>query len=158
MSSSRRCACALLSDPSVELRALRPEDRALMVGWFRAYELETLLAEDSAELVADAERRFDTILGEGLPCLLTHRGVPCATTGFNAQLPDRVQIGGVFTPPEARRRGYARAVVAGSLLDARERGVTRAILFTQETNLPAIAAYRAIGFERIGEFNLTLFR
>ena len=149
---------ALLSDPSVELRALRPDDREVMVGWFRAYELETLHTEDSPEVTAQAERRFDDYLEDGLRCLLTHRGVPCATSGFNSLLPERVQVGGVFTPPEARRRGYARAVVAGTLLDARERGVARAILFTQETNLPAIAAYRALGFERIGDFNLTLFR
>jgi len=149
---------ALLSDPSVELRALRPDDRELVVGWLRAYEIETLHAEDSEELGAQVQRRFEAKLADGLRCLLTHRGVACATTGFNAILPDRVQVGGVFTPPAARRRGYARAVVAGSLLDARERGVARAILFTQETNLAAITAYRALGFERIGDFNLTLFR
>ena len=39
--------------------------------------------------------------------------------GSPPRLPDAVQIGGVYTPPQLRGRGYARAVVAGSLLDAR---------------------------------------
>jgi RimJ/RimL family protein N-acetyltransferase len=42
--------------------------------------------------------------------------------------------------------------VAFSLVGARDEGVKRAILFTGEDNLPAIAAYRALGFERIGDF------
>jgi predicted GNAT family acetyltransferase len=76
--------------------------------------------------------------------------------GFNARLPDMVQVGGVYTPPEARGRGYARTAVALCLRAARERGVRRAILFTGEDNIPAIRAYRALGFERIGDFAIVL--
>ena len=64
--------------------------------------------------------------------------------------PDMVQVGGVWTPPQARSRGYARSAVALSLRAARERGVRRAILFTGDHNVPAIKAYRALGFERNG--------
>jgi uncharacterized protein len=149
---------ALLSEPEVELRAVTPADRDLLVAWFRAYDIEALFDSDSPELTAQAERRFEGYLADGLRCLLTHRGAPCATSGFNALVPDSVQVGGVYTPPPYRSRGYARAVVGGTLLDARERGVRRAILFTGEENVPAITAYRALGFERIGDFNITLFR
>ena len=64
----------------------------------------------------------------------------------------------MFTPPERRRRGYARSAVAASLAWCRARGVQRALLFTDDANLAAITAYRALGFERIGDFGLTLFR
>jgi hypothetical protein len=37
------------------------------------------------------------------------------------------------------------------------RGVSRAILFTQEEG-PARRAYEAIGFQRIGDYGLVLFR
>jgi predicted GNAT family acetyltransferase len=148
----------LLAEPGIERRGLRAEDRELLIAWNRAYEIEGLQAEDSAALNAQAERRFAHQLDQGLRCLLVHRGIPCATAAFNAWVPDSVQVGGVYTPPELRSRGYARAVVAGLLLDARERGVSRAILFTGDDNFAAIAAYRALGFERIGDFNITLFR
>jgi len=41
-----------------------------------------------------------------------------------------VQLGGIFTPPEHRGHGYARAAVAASLIAASQRGAFRAVLFT----------------------------
>jgi predicted GNAT family acetyltransferase len=73
----------------------------------------------------------------------------------NAVLPDAVQIGGVYTPPELRGRGHARAVVATSLTDARAAGATRAILFTPRPD--AAAAYRAVGFAPVGHYAVVLF-
>ncbi|AUX41188.1 GCN5 family acetyltransferase [Sorangium cellulosum] len=84
------------------------------------------------------------------------RGEPVSCTFFNARLPDMVQVGGVWTPPELRGRGHARAVVAGSLLSARGEGATRAILFTGAENRAAIAAYEALGFTLAGEYGLFL--
>ena len=69
-----------------------------------------------------------------------------------------MQVGGVWTPPETRGRGYARCVVAGSLLHARAQGVTRALLFTMESNVAAVRAYEALGFRRIGDYGLMLVR
>ncbi len=78
--------------------------------------------------------------------MLERGGEPVAYAAYNAALPTCVQIGGVWTPPLLRSRGYARAAVAGALLAARERGVPRSVLFTEEDNHPAKAAYRALGY------------
>jgi predicted GNAT family acetyltransferase len=61
----------------------------------------------------------------------------------------------VFTPQALRGRGYARAVVAGSLTEARSAAVARAVLFTPRPD--AVAAYRAVGFEQIGRYAVVLF-
>ena len=63
----------------------------------------------------------------------------------NARAADTVQVGGVWTSPELRGRGHARAVVAGALLVARSAGARRGVLFTGERNIPALRAYRALG-------------
>ncbi|HVE87216.1 MAG TPA: GNAT family N-acetyltransferase [Myxococcales bacterium] len=89
--------------------------------------------------------------------LLERGGEIVATSNFNARLPDTVQIGAVFTPPALRGRGYARAVVAGSLLHARAQGASRSVLFTEEEG-PARRAYEAIGYRKVGQFGLVLFR
>jgi uncharacterized protein len=69
-----------------------------------------------------------------------------------------VQIGGVWTPPALRGKGYGKSVVAGSLLAARSQGVKRAILFTGDNNQAAQAVYRGIGFLPTGEkYGLVLF-
>lgn len=72
-------------------------------------------------------------------CLIKEQQ-PVSYCIFNAQLPDIVQIGGVFTPLSARGNGYAKCVVAGSLLHARSIGVTQAILFTRKNNIAAQSA------------------
>jgi len=69
-------------------------------------------------------------------------------------LPDIVQLGGIYTPPEQRGRGYAKVSVAGSLLVAAQRGATRAVLFTK--NPSAVRSYEAVGFRRIGDYGLVL--
>jgi predicted GNAT family acetyltransferase len=83
-------------------------------------------------------------------------GAPVSLSAFNASLPDIVQLGGIYTPPELRGRGYARVAVAASLLAARERGAERAILFT--SNPSAARAYEALGFQRTGSYAVILFR
>ena len=78
-------------------------------------------------------------------------------TALNATVGGRIfQIGGVWTPPELRRRGHARRVVAGQIRALAERGYLQAILFTGQSNLPAQRAYEALGFERLGEYGLVL--
>jgi predicted GNAT family acetyltransferase len=71
-------------------------------------------------------------------------------------LPDIVQLGGIYTPPELRGRGYAKAAVDASLLAAIERGATRAVLFTN--NPSAARSYEAVGFRRLGDYGLVLLK
>jgi predicted GNAT family acetyltransferase len=78
-----------------------------------------------------------------------------AMVGFNARLPGIVQVGAVWTPPEHRRQGLARAAVALHLAEARAERVSRAILFT--SNPFAERAYRALGFREVGRFALLIF-
>jgi predicted GNAT family acetyltransferase len=84
-----------------------------------------------------------------------HNGKPVAQTGFNAVLPDSVQIGGVYTPPDLRSKGYGRLAVALHLDEVNAQGVQDAILFSVSEN--ASRAYRGIGFEQIGHYTLTIF-
>jgi len=77
-----------------------------------------------------------------------------AYSAFNAALPNIVQLGGIYTPPEFRGRGYARRAIAAQLLAARANGVTRSVLFTN--NASAVRCYEALGFRRIGEFSLVI--
>ena len=88
--------------------------------------------------------------------VLESAGAVVACSTFNARLPDCVQVGGVFVPPPLRSRGFARAVVAGSLRLARAEGATRAILFTDAANAAARTAYLSLGFRIIGDFGIVL--
>ena len=79
-------------------------------------------------------------------------------SGYNAKIAEAVQIGGVFTPPELRSKGYARALVAASLEAAHESGIGTGLLFTARDNIPAQRAYTALGFREIGDYRICAFR
>lgn len=144
-----------------ELRVRRPsaDDIPLLGAWRRAYHLEALHVPDDPDLEAQCRRDVEESSGRGVIFLVEPAagGPPLAMTGFNATLPDVVQVGGVYTPPELRGRGYARAAVAGSLLDARAAGVGRAILFTGDDNVAARQAYVGIGFRIVGDYAIVIW-
>jgi GNAT superfamily N-acetyltransferase len=145
-----------LANGAVTCRAPRPSERDLLCAWRHAYDREVLGADDSEEARKRAAGFLDWQIGENAAWVAVEDGVPVSLSAFNASLPDIVQLGGIYTPPELRGRGYAKVVVAGSLLAARARGVSRAVLFTQ--NPSAERSYQGVGFERQGDYGLVLLR
>ena len=146
-----------LQDGAVRCRRSTPADLPMLTAWRVDYCVEALGQTAGDKLRARCREDIEQTHEDGRLWLLhDDEDQPVASAAFNAALPDTVQIGGVWTPPELRCRGHARAVVAGALLSAREKGVRRAILFTDETNWPARRAYEAIGFDLVGDFGLVL--
>jgi ribosomal protein S18 acetylase RimI-like enzyme len=90
--------------------------------------------------------------------VLEFRGSLVATAAVTTGSSGMVQVGGVYTLPEFRNRGFGRAVVAGSLLSLRERGIRKAILFTGKDMPAAQRMYWALGFRPIGEYGLVIFQ
>lgn len=144
----------ILPETPGTLRPPTEADRALIESWHGAYVTE--LRMTSPERVADEARdRAERAISGDNTRLLEVDGVPVAMTAVNARLPEMVQIGGVYTPPELRGQGLARHAVAGLLADKRAEGATRSVLFAASE--AAARAYVAIGFRRIGDYTLTLF-
>jgi len=146
-----------LREGRFEYRHPRSGELELLGQWRAAFSIEALGAADRPELSASAREEIARLHERGSSWVLLDGGRIVAFSAFNAELPEIVQIGGVWTPPELRGRGYGRAVVAGSLLEARRRGVERAVLFTGEDNRSARAAYEALGFRVIGDYGLVMF-
>lgn len=143
--------------PDVAGRDVVPLDagwRDLAVGWRAAYEVE-VLGTPAAEAAAGAGATVDRWIAQGSHRMLIEGGAAVAMAGFNADLGEVVQVGGVWVAPEGRGRGRARAAVALHLAQARARGVRQAVLFAVSD--AAGRAYAAIGFRRAGEMRLVLF-
>jgi len=147
---------APLSDGAVVCRPPHPEERDLLCAWRIAYDIETLGATDSEENRQRSAQFLDMQIADGNAWVAMTDGALVSLSAFNASLPDIVQLGGIYTPPEFRGRGFAKAAVAASLLVARDRGASRAVLFTK--NPSAVRTYAAIGFRRIGDYSLILLR
>ena len=73
----------------------------------------------------------------------------------NTRYKDIGQIGGVFTPPERRRKGYSRLCMMQLLIDSRKiHQLNTLILFTSEDNIAAQTLYESLGFKQVGYFGL----
>jgi len=139
-----------------QLRHPREGELGLLIGWRARFAIEALGATDGPDLHQASTDEVRLQHERGTDWLLLAGAAPVSYSVFNAMLPDIVQIGGVWTPPEFRGRGYARAVVAGSLLAARKQGVARAVLFADPANERARRAYQFLGFRIVGDFGLVL--
>ena len=133
------------------LRPLSAGPRDLVIGWRRAYLLETLPLPGE-DVDATAIKDIDSYIAADSHRLLYEGDTPMAMTGFNARQPDAVQVGGVYTPPLLRGRGLARRAVALHLEQARK---AQAFLFAASD--AASRAYQSIGFQRIGQFGVSLY-
>ena len=132
------------------------DDLLILVPWRRVYDRITMgFPEHTINDVRNHDMLRDAIEDQRL-WVLEEKDELVAMTGFNATLPDTVQVGGVYTAEERRGCGHARSAVAGSLLDARAVGVTDAILFTEMDNYPAQKAYEALGFVKVGDYGMVV--
>ena len=147
-----------LSSGKVVGRQMEPRDLKLLTRWTVAYSIEALGAKESPQLWEENRSSVERSLKEGRTWVLESRGEPVACSSFNTAIKEAVQVGGVWTPPELRRRGYGRSVVAASLLDARLKGVEKAILFTGQSHMAAQKAYVALGFRHVGDYCLFLLQ
>lgn len=133
-------------------------DVDVLARWRVGYEIEALGEEDTERLWAHERAMAERAVEDGNTWVLEADGQLVATSAFNSRIAEAVQIGGVWTPPEFRRRGYARCVVAQSLLDARDEGAQMVILFTDEDNVAAQKAYTSLGFRHVGDYYLFMLR
>jgi len=63
---------------------------------------------------------------------------------------DEIHVLNVGTAPEARRRGLARALMDEAVAIGRETGARLSTLEVRRSNAPAIALYRALGYQEVG--------
>ena len=137
-------------------RTAEPGDLPVLAQLRHDFLVEAIGETPGPEVQRQAREAVERSAADGTLFLVERAGEIVSTSVFNARLPDIVQIGGVYTPPALRGHGYGRAVVAGSLLLARDVGASRSVLFTADR--AASRAYEAIGYQAIGDWGLILFR
>ena len=145
----------IIPDGPGELRPLTDATEDVIKAWITDYDVNTLNAPPE-RATAQADRTYARYVSAQSHMVLMDGDTPLAMTGFNARLPDIVQLGGIYTPPALRSKGHARRAVALHLAQAVQEGVTRATLFSASE--AAAKAYQAVGFRPIGEWSLILFK
>ena len=135
------------------VRNLKPGDFEVWEKLYNAY-----FTEEGLPMQGTRERRrknFERQTANGYWWGLWSEGVLVSIAAYNARYGPIGQVGGVFTEPAYRRKGFSRAVMKRLIADSVERhGVDLLILFTGETNEAARKMYESLGFEQIGFYGL----
>jgi len=136
-----------MTQASGQARKAVPEDVEELLAWRRAYEVE--LQMDGP--IEDACRRFRGEIERGNVWIWAddRRVSMAACVG---PTPRGIRIGGVYTPPELRRRGYATALVAELSRITLSEGKEFCFLFADVSNPTPNSIYQKIGYRAVCDF------
>lgn len=143
---------------SLSLRLAEEKDRALLIDWRMAFNIEANNAEPGPNLKASVEKEVDHWLKSKQTFMLENTGNPVSFCGIGGTIPETVIIGPVWTPVELRNRGYGRLVTGHGLkILMQERPALReATLFASRPD--AIRVYESLGFTCAADWRLALLR
>jgi predicted GNAT family acetyltransferase len=145
---------AVIDPPKPEggVRAARTDDEDAAVAWFSAFVTETGVTPGR-----DHRREVQARIRDGRLWFWEVDGRPATFLGTSVSVAGVSRIGPVYTPPEQRGRGYARALVATVSRARLEAGDTATCLFTDLANPVSNAIYQQVGYRAVGDFaQLTL--
>lgn len=87
---------------------------------------------------------------------LSKNGAYIAKGGTNAIGKNYVQLGGIYTIPSERGKGYAECLVRQIIGAVHSRGKNTA-LFAKPDNVPALRLYEKCGFKKIGRYEIAYY-
>lgn len=137
------------------LREARPDDAPLAIAWLQAFADEALGEAPHVEDVELTYRRRGA--DPDGAWLLWDDGGPVSLAAYGSPTPSGIRVGPVYTPPEARGRGYATSLVADLTADRLASGLAYCFLFTDLSNPTSNAIYARIGYEPVADWDQWAF-
>lgn len=132
--------------PAAEHPNVRPakaEDEVALNRWRRLYSQERGILFEAN--VLDGVRA-------GKIFVYDTRGEIASVAKFDLELPGHIEIGGVYTFPELRSKGYGRALMEDLSYKIRRQGKTP-LLQVDESNLGAYKMYLRLGWAELGRLS-----
>jgi predicted GNAT family acetyltransferase len=129
-------------------------DRPLLEAWMAAFGAETGVDGDLRDPREWAAR---TLTSPDRDVLLWEDVEPVSLACSSASTPNGKRIGPVYTPPEARGRGYASACTAAVSQLQLDRGRRFCFLFTDLANATSNHIYQTIGYAPVSDVEIYLF-
>jgi RimJ/RimL family protein N-acetyltransferase len=129
-------------------------DRELALQWWTEFVVESHVIDAGPDSRAIA---VDLRIAHRHLWLWEDDGTAVSMVAVNPAVAGVVRIGPVYTPPEARRRGYASSAVAAVSRQALQTGAHTCMLFTDLSNPTSNKIYADVGYRRFGEWEETEF-
>jgi predicted GNAT family acetyltransferase len=142
--------------PDMRVRRAGPADAKALLPLQEAYEKEEVLIDPAHFNAGQCMKSLALSLREEILYVLERGGRPVAKAGTNARGFGVDQIGGVYTLPADRGKGFARIVMVALLREVfREK--SGACLFVKKKNRPAIQLYNGLGFQPLDEYAISYY-
>jgi len=141
---------AAVPRPAGGMRAATAEDVETVAAWMEAFEDEAFGSAGAKRTRAIAARR----VAGGEIRLWQDAGEARAMAGWARPTRNGVAVNSVYTPPGARGRGYATALVADLSQSLLDDGRSFCVLYTDAANATANAIYARIGYHPLAEVRL----
>ncbi|MFE9631399.1 GNAT family N-acetyltransferase [Streptomyces sp. NPDC006463] len=126
--------------PAGHARLAAEADLPLLMAWIESFNAEAGVPGSASEAVLRDRISYGGIL------LWEHGGVPVSLASFNRPIGSAARVGPVYTPPEARRRGYAAGVTHAVSEAAYAAGAAEVLLFTDLANPTSNGVYLRLGY------------
>jgi predicted GNAT family acetyltransferase len=139
---------------SGRMRIAEPADRDLVAAWLDAFMREAMGESEPSDVEGQTDR---WLARRGRTLYLWEDGEVVSLAGVGSPTPNGVRVGPVYTPPEARNRGYASALVAAASQRELDAGRSFCFLFTNLANPTANHIYQTIGYEPVRDVELWRF-
>jgi predicted GNAT family acetyltransferase len=123
------------------VRLARSEDESVLNRWRRLYSQERGILFEAN--ILDGIRAGKIFVYEA-------DGQITSVAKFDIELPTHVEIGGVYTFPEMRERGFGRELMEGLAYRIRQQGKIP-MLQVDETNSSAYQLYLRLGWRELGK-------
>jgi predicted GNAT family acetyltransferase len=133
---------------SGQMRRIKENDRALLMQWIEAFQMEIWTEADPAS-VERAVNNMLTLPPDYRGTFLWEDPGPVSLTSYGGPTPHSMRIGPVYTPREFRGQGYASACVAAVSQHLLESGRQFCTLFTDLANPTSNKIYMNIGYEPV---------
>jgi predicted GNAT family acetyltransferase len=130
---------------ALRVRRADADDAEALFPLQKGYELEEVVISPDHFSEAQCMRLLRNALRDELVYIAELDGIPVAKAATNARGFGVDQIGGVYTVPEQRGKGFA-GIVVEALLRVVFKEKKAACLFVKKRNRPALALYDRIGF------------
>jgi len=135
--------------------AAQANDQALLEYWYAAFQME-VHGTFPVEWFSAKQKEYMSHRLAQKPTFhfLWWAGArPVCWVSFRATTERVVRIAPVYTPPSARGRGYASALVAAVSLTVLERGFSYCSLYTDLANPTSNAIYQRVGYQPLQEIH-----
>ena len=127
---------------SGHMRPATPGDLDLATAWTRGF------TADVGQLVGEPDLLARRLIDEGRLFFWEDQG-PVSMAAGMSETPNGIRVGFVYTPPKARRRGYASACVAALSQHYLNHGRQFCFLYTDLANPTSNAIYQRMGYQPV---------